>query len=74
LHGGGQTAFGQHFSYATPSVPWTECFVLLPPEMPLEESYLLPGEALPKDGYLVPSAAPGFGLEIPEAWLTPFFS
>jgi hypothetical protein len=30
--------------------------------------------ALPVAGWLVPSDAPGFGLEIPEAWLEPFFS
>jgi L-rhamnonate dehydratase len=73
LHGGGNTAFGQHFSYATPAVPWLECFVGTPPGVPLDEGWNLPGQALPRDGWLVPSDAPGFGLEIPEAWLTPFF-
>ncbi len=73
LHGGGNTAFGQHFSYATPSVPWLECFVGPPPGVPLEESWRLPGEAVPKDGWLVPSDAPGFGLEIPQEGLSPFF-
>jgi hypothetical protein len=28
--------------------------------------------ALPKDGYIVPSNAPGFGMEIPEAWVEPW--
>jgi L-rhamnonate dehydratase len=73
LHGGGNAPFGQHFSYATPAVPWLECFVGTPPGVPLEEGWKLPGQALPQDGWLVPSAAPGFGLEIPEAWLTPFW-
>jgi L-rhamnonate dehydratase len=73
LHGGGNSAFGQHFSYATPSVPWLECFVGTPPGVPLEEGWRLPGQAIPKDGWLVPTDAPGFGLEIPEAWLAPFF-
>jgi L-rhamnonate dehydratase len=73
LHGGGNTAFGQHFSYAMPSVPWLECFVGTPPGVPLEEAWHLPGEAYPKDGWLVPSDAPGFGLELPETWLSPFF-
>jgi len=72
LHGGGNTAFGQHFSYASPAVPWLECFVRTPPGMPLEEGWALPGEARPRDGWLVPSAAPGFGLEIPETWFEPF--
>lgn len=73
LHGGGNQPYGQHFSYATSSVPWLECFVGTPPGVPLEESWRLPGQAVPKDGWLVPSDAPGFGLEIPEEWLTPFF-
>jgi L-rhamnonate dehydratase len=73
LHGGGNTAFGQHFSYATPGVPWLECFVGTPPGVPLTEGWTLPGQAQPRDGWLVPSDAPGFGLEIPEGWLTPFF-
>jgi L-rhamnonate dehydratase len=74
LHGGGNSAFGQHFSYATSSVPWLECFVGTPPGVPLEEAWRLPGESSPQDGWLVPSDAPGFGLEIPDAWLSPFFS
>jgi L-rhamnonate dehydratase len=72
LHGGGNTPFGQHFSYAMPSVPWLECFVATPPGVPLEEAWRLPGQAAPQDGWLVPSDGPGFGLDIPEEWLTPF--
>ena len=71
LHGGGNTVFGQHFSYAMPAVPWLECFVGTPPGVPLEEGWRLPGQALPKDGWLVPSDAPGFGLDIPGEWLEP---
>ena len=73
LHGGGNTPFGQHFTYATPSSPWLECFVGPPPGVPLEEGWGLPGQAIPRDGWLVPSDAPGFGLEIAEEWLAPFF-
>ncbi len=73
LHGGGNTAFGQHFTYATPSSPWLECFIGPPPGVPLEEGWGLPGQALPRDGWLVPSDAPGFGLELREEWLAPFF-
>ncbi len=73
LHGGGNTAFGQHFTYATPAAPWLECFVGTPPGVPLEEGWALPGQAVPRDGWLTPSDAPGFGLEIPEGWLAPFF-
>jgi L-rhamnonate dehydratase len=71
LHGGGNTPFGQHFTSATPASPWCECFVGTPPGVPLEEAWRLPGQAVPRDGWLVPSDAPGFGLEIPEGWLVP---
>lgn len=74
LHGGGNTAFGQHFSFATPAVPWCECFVGTAPGVPLEEGWNLPGQATPKDGWLVPNDAPGFGLELPDAWFEPFFA
>ena len=73
LHGGGNTAYGQHFSYAMAAVPWCECFVGTPPGVPLAEGWGLPGQAVPRDGWLVPSDAPGFGLEIPEDWFVPFF-
>ena len=72
LHAGGITAFGQHFSYATAAVPWCEYFVGTPPGVPLDEGWALPGMALPKDGWITPRDAPGFGLEIPREWLTPF--
>jgi L-rhamnonate dehydratase len=73
LHGGGNTPFGQHFSLATPCTPWLECFVATPPGVPLAEAWRLPGQAEPKDGWLTLSDAPGFGMEIPETWLAPFF-
>jgi L-rhamnonate dehydratase len=72
LHAGGLTAPGIHFSYTTPSVPWCEYFVASPPGVPLEEGNDLPGLPLPKDGWLTPTDSPGFGLEIPQEWFTPF--
>ena len=74
LHGGARNGYGQHFSYAMPSVPWLEYFVGSAPGVPLAESVRLPGTAIPQDGYLVPSDAPGFGLEVQESWLEPFFT
>jgi L-rhamnonate dehydratase len=74
LHGGARNGYGQHFSYAMPSVPWLEYFVGSAPGVPLAESPRLPGTALPQDGYLVPSDAPGFGIEVQESWLEPFFA
>jgi len=72
LHGGGTTAFGQHFSYASAAVPWLECFVATRPSEPMNQGWRLPGQALPKDGYLVPNDAPGFGLELKDEWFAPF--
>ncbi|MFN8504774.1 MAG: hypothetical protein U0177_22935, partial [Kouleothrix sp.] len=72
-HAGGNTVFGQHFSYASASTPWCEFFVGSDPGVPLEDGWRLPGQAVPKNGWLTPSDAPGFGLEIKAEWLTPFF-
>jgi len=36
---------------------------------PLEEMAELPGTPVIQNGYLVPSDAPGFGLEIDQAWI-----
>ncbi len=72
LHAGGNTVFGQHFTYATPNVPWGEFFVGSDPGVPLEQGWHLPGQALPKDGWLIPNDAPGFGLEIKEEWIVPY--
>jgi L-rhamnonate dehydratase len=73
-HAGGNTVFGQHFSYATPSVPWCEFFVGSDPGVALEDGWRLPGQAVPQNGWLVPNDSPGFGLEIREEWLSPYFS
>jgi L-rhamnonate dehydratase len=72
LHAGGNTVYGQHFSYAAPCVPWCEFFVGSDPGVPLVEGRYQPGQAIPRDGWLVPSDSPGFGLEIKEEWLVPF--
>jgi L-rhamnonate dehydratase len=73
LHGGGNLAHGQHFSYASRAVPWCEYFVATDPGVPLEQAGHWPGLALPRDGWLQPGDAPGFGLDIPSEWLTPYF-
>ncbi|MAG13956.1 MAG: hypothetical protein CMN78_05115 [Spirochaetales bacterium] len=72
FHGGGNTAYGQHVSYAMPAVSWLECFIASPPGVPLESTRRLPGQSYPEDGWLVPNDAPGFGLDIPESWIVPF--
>ena len=49
-----------------------EFFISTPPGVPLEESWGLPGQAIPKDGWLVPKGASGFGLEVMEKELAPY--
>ena len=69
-HGGMNTPYGQHLAYAMPVIPWGERSEgVAPPGVPLEEMVLLPGTPIIKNGYLVPSDAPGFGLEFSKEWL-----
>ena len=72
LHGGGGSPYGQHFSIASPCVQWLECFTGTAPGVPLEKRPRLPGLVVPKEGWLTPSDAPGFGLEVPASWIRPF--
>ena len=70
LHGGMNNPFGQHLSFAMPAITWGErSGGVSPPGVPLSETVSLPGTAVIEDGYLVPSDAPGFGLELDAAWL-----
>jgi L-rhamnonate dehydratase len=69
-HAGMNYPYGQHVALAMPAIPWGERSEgVSSPGVPLEEMVKLPGTPVVKDGYLVPSDAPGFGLEIDEAWL-----
>ena len=69
-HGGMNYPYGQHLAYATPAIPWGERSEgVSSPGVPLEEMVVLPGTAVIRDGYLVPSDAPGFGLEVTMEWL-----
>lgn len=72
LHGGGNSVYGQHFTAASPAAPWLECFIGTPPGVPLEEAWGLPGQPVPQKGWLTPSDAPGFGLEIHPDWVGPY--
>jgi L-rhamnonate dehydratase len=69
-HAGMNYPYGQHLAFAMPSITWGERSegVSLP-GIPLEEMVKLPGTAVIQDGYLVPSDAPGFGLEIDQEWI-----
>ena len=69
-HGGMNYPYGQHLAMAMPAVTWGERSEgVSAPGVPLEEMVKLPGTAVIQDGYVTPSDAPGFGLEIDEAWL-----
>lgn len=63
-HAGMNTPYGQHFGFAAPCAPMGEMFVGTPPGVPLAETRLFPGMAVPVEGRLVPSDAPGFGLGV----------
>ena len=74
LHGGSNTPYGQHLTYASPSMPWIEVSGFgTAPGVPLSQLSRLPGTPVPERGRLRPSGAPGFGLEVSEGWLEPFF-
>ena len=63
-HCGGNVAEGQHLALAMPSMPWAE-FGPGAPDVPLVESFRrIPGTVVPESGCLVPSNAPGLGLDI----------
>lgn len=71
-HFGANNPYGQHFCFAMPESPVAEFWMGSDPGIPLEEVGGLPGVALPKNGKLVPSDAPGFGLEVDPEWTRPF--
>ena len=73
LHGGG-SAYGLHFTAAMPNTPWAEYYIGSAPGVPLEEARRFPGTTFPKDSMIRPNDGPGFGVEVKEEWLTPFFS
>jgi L-rhamnonate dehydratase len=62
--------YGQHLVFAMPSALWGERSggVSLP-GVPLEKTTFLPGTAVVKGGYVIPSDAPGFGIEVDRKWL-----
>ena len=69
-HAGMNYPYGQHLSYAMPAIVWGErSESVSPPGVPLSEMSRLPGTPAIEDGYLVPSDAPGFGIEVDLDWL-----
>ena len=70
-HIGGNTAWGQHFAYAMPESSQAEWFMDTNVGQPVGDKQM-PGVPTMKDGTVVPSDAPGFGLEMPEEWIVPW--
>ena len=65
LHGGSNDAYGQHLCHGLPGNRWAEMFLGCGPGESLMGAWRsTPGMALPTDGWLVPSDAPGFGIDI----------
>lgn len=69
LHGGGMNQYGLHLSAAMPNTPWCEFGIWSAPGVPLAEAFANP----PVNSQVFPTPGPGFGLDIQEEWLTPFF-
>lgn len=70
VHAGMNYPFGQHLTFALPALVWGERSEgVSPPGVPLAEMTRLPGTPAIENGYVRPSDAPGFGLEITEQWL-----
>lgn len=70
-HVGANTPWGQHFGIAMANVAVSEYWLGTDPGVPLEDTRRIPGTPVPVSGRLTPSDAPGFGLDIEEAWLKP---
>jgi len=69
-HGGMNWPYGQHMIYASSGTTWGErSDGVAVPGVPLEDMVRLPGTAVIEDGFLIPSDAPGFGIEIDRAWI-----
>ena len=65
LHLGGNDSYGQHACLALPHYRWSEFYMGgAPPENLMDAYRGTPGMALPVNGRIVPSDAPGFGIEL----------
>ena len=71
-HAAAASPWGQHFAISMPESPMAEFWMGSDPGIPLEEVCPIPGMPMPKDGYITPSDAPGFGMEINSEWITPW--
>ncbi|MBI2942382.1 MAG: L-rhamnonate dehydratase [Chloroflexi bacterium] len=69
-HAGMNYPYGQHLALAMPAIPWGERSEgVAPPGVPLAEMVALPGTVPIQDGFVRPTDAPGFGIEVTREWL-----
>ena len=69
-HGGMGEPYGQHLSFAMPSIPCGEWYGGgIQPGEPIPKSGGIPGTAVPENGFLIPNDAPGFGIDVDRAWI-----
>lgn len=69
-HAGMNLSYGQHLALAMPAIPLGERSEgVAPPGVPLEEMVVLPGTVPIKNGFVRPTDAPGFGIEVTREWL-----
>ncbi len=74
LHGGGMHQYGLHLSAAMPNTRWCEYFVGSPPGVALTPARRTRRDVVPEDSHIFPGDGPGFGLDVEESWLVPFFN
>ena len=71
-HAAAASPWGQHFAISMPESPMAEFWMGSDPGIPLDEVCPIPGMPMPRDGYIKPSDAPGFGMEINQEWIAPW--
>lgn len=71
-HAGASLVFAQHFAFAMPDSTIAEFWLGSDPGVPLQEAAMVPGMAVPRDGRLVPSDRPGFGLGVEDHHIRPW--
>ena len=72
-HAGANTPWGQHFGIAMSGASLAEYWLGSDPGVALLAVDRIPGTAHPEDGLVTPNSAPGFGLEIDESQIRPWF-
>lgn len=65
LHCGANDSYGQHLCHALPVNRWAEMYAGdVSADTPINAYRPTPGMVIPQNGWIVPSPAPGFGIEL----------